>query len=303
MISILFLYALCASSFTISKAILAYSPPIFFVGVRMVWAAAVLFGILKLYDKKSYSIKKADCWLFFNIIIFHIYCAYVFDIWSLQFMTSFKSSFFFNLSPFITAILSFFMFGEVMTAKKLVGMIIGFLGFIPMITQQAPQEAAWGEILGVSWPEIVLLGSIVSSCIGWISMRKLMHSGSYSPLFINGVGMLGGGLLALGTSYVTETWSIHIVSEWWPFLALTALIIIVCNGIFYNLYGYLLKEYTATFLSFAGFTTSLFAALFGVIFLGETVTWHFFIASAIVSMGLYIFYQEELRQGYIKRRV
>ena len=298
MISILFLYALCASSFTISKAVLEYSPPVFFVGVRMLVAGFLLLGFLRVYGKRFF-IAPRDWWLFLNIIFFHIYFAYIFDLWSLQYMTSFKSSFFFNLSPFITAIFSYFMFRELMTPKKLLGMIIGFIGFIPMILQQAPAEAAWGELFGFSWPEIGLLGAIVSSCLGWISMKKLLTHSNYSPIFVNGFGMVGGGLLALYTSYLTESWIGSPVSEWLPFIGLTGLIILVCNIVFYNLYGYLLKQYTATLLSFAGATTPLFAALFGTIFLGEVVTWHFFASTVIVGFGLYLFYQEELRQGYI----
>ena len=42
MISIVFLYALCASSFTLCKAVLMYSKPIFFVGVRMIAAGLLL---------------------------------------------------------------------------------------------------------------------------------------------------------------------------------------------------------------------------------------------------------------------
>jgi drug/metabolite transporter (DMT)-like permease len=298
MVEILLLYALCASSFTISKAVLAYSPPIFFVGVRMVAAGFLLCGYLWLRDSLTFIARK-DWLLFLGIVFFHIYFAYIFDLWSLQYMTSFKSAFFFNLSPFITAIFSYFIFGELMTVKKYIGMIIGFIGFLPMLLQQASQEALWGELLGVSWPEIVLFAGVVSSCLGWIIMRKLLKHHNYSPMFVNGVGMVFGGLLCLVTSYLCESWQGGPVTNWVSFISLTSGIIIACNFMFYNFYGHLLRYYTATMLSFAGSTTSLFAALYGFLFLGETVTWHFFASSLIVSIGLYIFYQEELQQGYI----
>lgn len=299
MIAIFLLYALCATSFTISKAVLSYSAPIFFVAVRMMVAGTLLCSYLWLRGSLT-SINRKDSFLFLSIVFFHIYFAYIFDVWSLQYMTSFKSSFFFNLSPFITAILSYFMFSELMTVKKLFGMLIGFIGFIPMIMQQAPAEEMWGELFGFSWPEVVLLAGIISSCLGWITMRKLLKNHHYSPLFVNGIGMFIGGILALITSYTTEPWTNGgPVSSWLPFIGLTGLIIVACNFVFYNLYGHLLRHYTATLLSFAGATTPLFAALFGAVFLGETVTWHFFVSSIIVGLGLYIFYQEELRQGYV----
>ncbi|MCV5950917.1 DMT family transporter, partial [Escherichia coli] len=66
----------------------------------------------------------------------------------------------------------------------------------------------------------------------------------------------------------------------------------------YNLYGTLLKRYSATFMSFAGFTTPLFTALFGWLVLGEIVTWPFYVSFCIVLLGLVLFDQEELKQSY-----
>jgi drug/metabolite transporter (DMT)-like permease len=302
-ISILLMYALCASSFTISKAVLAYSAPIFFVAIRMLAAGVILLGFLLLKGRLS-KIKKRDLLGFIPIVLFHIYFAYVLDLWSLQYISSFKSSFFFSLSPFITALLSFFFLHERMTKNKWLGLLIGFIGLLPMLLKDVPMEEVFGSFMFISVPELVLLGAVLSSCIGWISLKRLLGCG-YSPLFINGVGMLFGGFLALCTSCITERWfAISPIYNLWPFLGLTALIIIVCNIMFYNIYGHLLHRYTATFLSFAGFTCPCMAALFGFLFLGERVTWHFFVAIAVVSLGLYLFYQDELRYGYtIKNQV
>jgi drug/metabolite transporter (DMT)-like permease len=72
--------------------------------------------------------------------------------------------------------------------------------------------------------------------------------------------------------------------------------IIIANIIFYNLYGYLLHFYSATWLSFVGFITPLFAALYGWLFLNETIGWAYFISIFIVFWGLYLFYQDELKK-------
>ncbi|OQA35574.1 MAG: S-adenosylmethionine/S-adenosylhomocysteine transporter [Candidatus Dependentiae bacterium ADurb.Bin331] len=300
MILIIVLYALCASSFTLCKAVLLFSKPIFFVGVRMLCAGLLLLGGWMFYQRRLPRIHSSDRVKFAAIVLFHIYAAYVLDLWALQGLTSFKSSFFFNLSPFITALLSYYFFAERMTFKKTLGLIIGVVGFLPELIQHMPQEEQFGSFLFLSLPEIAMLGAVTSSCLGWIVMRSLLQTNRYSPIEINGIGMLGGGLLALITSWFVEGFVPAPVTQVWPFVALTAAIIIVVNGVFYNLYGWLLKEYTATFLSFAGFLCPLFAALFGVLFLHEQMTWTFFFSSAVVFVGLYLFYQEELRQGYVR---
>lgn len=109
--------------------------------------------------------------------------------------------------------------------------------------------------------------------------------------------MLVGGLLATIHSYLTEAWNPIPVTETLPFLQGAIALMIVSNFVAYNLYGHLLKRFTATFISFAGFTTPIFTALFGVLFLQETITWPFALSSCIVFVGLFLFNQEELKEG------
>ena len=105
--------------------------------------------------------------------------------------------------------------------------------------------------------------------------------------------------MALLNSFMVESWDPIPVSAIGPFWECTLALIIVSNFICYNLYGYLLKRYSATFISFAGFVTPLFTALFGWYYLGETITASFYISAAIVFVGLFMFYQEELKEiGY-----
>ncbi len=295
MILIVFLYALCASTFTICKALLEYVKPFFFIGIRMLVAGGILLAYSYWKNRSVFTIQKKDRWLFAQIIVFHVYFAYILDLWSLQYITSSKSSFLYNVSPFLAALFSYFYFSEKMTIKKWLGLLIGFSGFLPeMLLKGSSIEGSYW----LSFPEIVLLGAVVSGVYGWITLRKLVKDGDYSPMMVNGVGMVGGGILALITSLFVEGWTVSPVFAFWPFIQLTTLIIIVGNLLFYNFYGYLLTRYTATFLSFAGFTTPLFAALFGWFFLGEAVEWTFFASLFVVFIGLYIFYQEELKQGY-----
>jgi len=85
--------------------------------------------------------------------------------------------------------------------------------------------------------------------------------------------MVIGGILAAITSLATEHWFLKPpVNNVSAFLMLTGGIIIVCNILYSNLYGYLLHRYTATFISFAGFMCPIFTTILGVIFLHEHVS-------------------------------
>lgn len=286
-----------ALSFTLSKAGLAYAAPLFFVGFRMVVAGAVLIGYCYWHNPNMLAIARKDYTKFALIVLMHIYLSYVFDLVALQYMSSFKGAFIYNLSPFITALFSYLYFSERMTPKKWLGLGIGFAGFLPELVSQTCSPTAL--LSCVSWPEIMMIGSVVAAVIGWIVMRLLVHDG-YSPMAVNGIGMMGGGLLAFATSGVFEVWDPFPVSDWAAFAKIAMAVLIIANLIYYNIYGYLLRFYTATFMSFAGFLCPLFAALFGWYFLHEHITLSFFFSLFVVVIGLVIFYQEELKQGYIK---
>lgn len=302
LILIVVLYALAASSFTIAKAVLSYAQPIFFVGFRMTIAGSLLLAYAYWNNSLKHLLQRKNWSRLFLIIIFHIYLAFVLDLLALQHMSSFKGAFLYNLSPFIAALFSYFYFSERMTPTKWLGLLIGMSGFLPELISAAPQEnAQWFHIFFLSTAELLMIGSVIASVIGWIIMRSLVKE-HYSVLAINGIGMFAGGLLALLTSLIFERWIPSPIFDLLPFLGLTALIIIIANVLFYNLYGYLLKTYTATFLSFCGFLSPLFAALFGRLFLHEQISWHFFFSIVVVVVGLIMFYQEELRQGYITRK-
>lgn len=301
MILILFLYALCALTFTIGKATLLFSKPFFYVGIRMVCAGAMLYGFDYLYDNQpKRRFEKGDMWILLQISFFSVYCAYVLDLWSLQYITSIESALIFNLSPFIAAFLSYIWFKEEMTGKKIVGLIIGAFSIMPLLLTSDTPTLFFNSSRIV--PVIALICAVVSSSYGWILIRELVKNRAYSPFFINSRTMIGGGLLALITSFFHESWQFGVVNHWPNFLMLLFVMIVISNILFSNLYSYLLSKYTATLLAFAGFTCPLFASLFSWFFLNESLNWSFLYSFLTVVVGLILFYQEELRLGYYKNK-
>src|SRR5690606_11256957 len=125
------------------------------------------------------------------------------EFWALGYVTSAKACLLYNLSPFITALFSFFLFAEQLRFRQISGLIVGFLGFIPILIAQTPLEQITWHIGFLSWPEIALIFSVTSSAYGWMIMKKRVARG-YSFIFINGIGMAGGGVLALGLSCIIE---------------------------------------------------------------------------------------------------
>jgi len=297
MVLILVMYMLLASTFTLGKAVLQYINPILFIGIRMTLGGILLLGYIRYWKKDQWHLERRHWSLFACIVFFHIYCAYILEFVALRDMTSSKACLLYNLSPFLTAACSYFFFSERMSSKKWFGLFLGCAGFLPTLVAPTPGEGR--AVLLISEPEILLLLSVISSVFGWMVMKKLVLREGYSPIMVNGVGMFFGGLCALATSFSVEGMPTVVTGpgalDTVMMVALyTGLLILIANVIFYNLYGYLLSQYSATFLSFAGFMCPLFAAAYGSLFLGETVPAGFFATILFVFVGLYLFYQEEL---------
>lgn len=301
MIEVIFLYLILASVFPLGRVAVTAAAPIFFTGVRMLWAGLVL--IIYFYIRYPQEFKKyirlryVKIWLI--LTIFNIYLTNVLEFWGLQTLPAAKACFIYNLSPFFAALFSYIFFGERMTQKKWIGLMIGFVGFIPILIHNTPAEKLIGGISFFSWAELALLGAAGATAFGWVIMRHSIHKENYPSVLANGMSMMLSAFLIIPTSLLFEQWNPIPISNYSYFVGTMLAITIASNFIGYNLYAFLLKKYTATFLSLAGFMSPLFAAIMGWRFLKEKVSWHFFASAAAVFIGLFIFYQEELRLGYI----
>ena len=117
----------------------------------------------------------------------------------------------------------------------------------------------------------------------------------YSLLMINGFSMLTGGLAAFVTYYLSRDPEVPSTTNFWEFFKYVAILVVLSNVIFYNLYGWLLKRYTITFLTFCGFLSPLFGVFMGWAFRGETISWPYWVSLALITFALFIFYREEIK--------
>ncbi len=293
---VILLYVLFASLFTLQKDSLSYAQPFFLVGSRMLLAGVVLLGYLAIKHKEELlKIRPQHIAGLLLLALSNIYLTNIFEIWAIKHMVSSKACLLYSLSPFVASLVAYLVLRETLSRKKMYGMIIGFLGILPVMFAQTQDEVAGGTFLIFTLAELAIIAAVFTSVYGWILLKKLMQENEFSPLMANGVTMAIGGILALVHSYVAgESWSPVPVNNMQHFILNTLIICIISNLVCYNLYGYLLKQFSATFMSFAGLVTPLFASLFGFIWLDEVITWHFFVSMALFTVGLIIFYREEV---------
>lgn len=299
MVDIILLYTVCATTFTLAKFSLMFAQPIFGVGIRFI-VAALLFMPLTYLLGQWRRVKRADWGLFLQVALIGWYGSYVGDLWALQYITSTESSLLFNLSPFAAALFSYFWFEERMTPVKWVGFFVG-LSSVPLLFCTNGAACTTDTLMQSSriFPILVTCGAVVCSSYSWIAMRELVKNRGYAPLMVNGVTMAIGGIVALMTSLFYERSPLVFDGQGGRFALITLLNVIVCSGFFSTMYAWLLKKYTATLLSFAGCMTPLITAFLGWLLLGEKISASMAWVALLVILGLFIFYKEELRQGYV----
>ena len=300
MLLILLLNFFFAITFVLAKAVVVYIKPVFFTGIRMTIAGTGMLGYLYLFDRTYLRCDRKDWGKFIQVMVFNFFLSFCGEFWAIQYLTAAKVSLLFSLTPFITAFFAYILLSERLTRRQWVGLMIGVFGFIPILINQDVSEEMTQYIGFLSTPELVLLGVVAAASYAWI-VTKLLLDRSYVPVMINGLGMLGGGIMSFLYSIPMEGWPPQLIiseSFWYSLsmvIALLIALILLGNVICFNLYAALLKKYTTTFISFSGLTIPLFTAILDWIIWRQVVSIAFVVTMAIVGIGLYLFYQDELK--------
>lgn len=301
---VIFMYGAWSSVFSLGKMALESSSPVFLTCIRMLFAGIILLGWLFFKNRSSLKIGKKQILPLLALAVFSIYLTNILEFWGLQHLTVAKTCFIYSLSPFFAALFSYIHFGEKMSMKKMFGMLIGFAGFVPVLMMQTGDEGLFKAFSFFSWPELAIMGAALFSVYGWVLLRIIVKKQTLSPMYANGYSMLIGGTMAFVHSLFIDHWNpIPVVAgHMGPFIQGIVLMTLVSNILCYNLYGYMLKKYTATFLSFMGLLSPIFASINSWFILGEAPSWQILLSTSIVSLGLFIVYQAELKQGYIVKK-
>jgi drug/metabolite transporter (DMT)-like permease len=266
----------------------------------MILSGICLLLFYLFFSKKPVFRRKRDYLYLLGVSIFHILIPFTTEYVALQSINPSGVCLFYNLSPIFSAFYSYVFFKEQMTNKKWAGLGISLIGIIYFTNPTIFVDPLAIFSAQPSVAHLLMFISVATASLGWILVRVLVKNRGFSPLFVNGIAMLSGGVFALPLSSAFEgKVDLFAIEGKGVFFLLLAALIILANVVFYNLYSYLLKKYTATILAFFGLLTPLFVVILESIFLDIPISYTFFISVFIISFGIYIFYQEELQQGYI----
>lgn len=298
MLLINLLYLLFASTFIFAKNVLTYGSPLLIISIRMLLAGSMLLAYSYLTHGKQLIQDLKNAYLLLALVgLFHIYGAYVLEFWSLEYISAAQTALIFNLSPFITALLESVFYNHRLSLIQIIALIIGFAAMLPTINTGTSNQ--W--FLYNSTAHIALVGAVLCSCIGWLLIKKIVKDHHVHLTTINGFSMIIGGVLSCITgniiSLFNPTWKIFSSTNWPALIGYILILVMVSNIICYNLYGHLLKKYSATLLAMAGFTCPMFTALLQWIFQGSIPTATFWASAFISGCAIYIFYWNEVKKN------
>ena len=279
------------------KWLLSNADPLFITAIRMLLSSFILGIYWKIKHKKFPKLDRKEWHAMLILGFVSIYLCNAFEFWGLKHLTAAKTCFLYSLSPFFTAILSYLHFNELITPKKWLGIGIGFLGTLPVLYSQS--TGSLNLFSSNSIAELYVLGAVIFSVYGWILIRYLVSKRTIPTPVINCITMLIGGTFALVHSFYSEgILPIH-TTETGSFASMLIMFTLLSNIICYNLYGYLLKKFTASLISFVGLLSPIFASLSAWVFINESPSPLIFLSTVIVMIGLGVFYKEELQLGYV----
>jgi drug/metabolite transporter (DMT)-like permease len=299
------LFGIWSSCFSLGKIAVESSTPLFFTASRMLFASFIIFLFLFIKKREDLKLKKVHIIPIIVLAFLAMYFTNALEFYGLKHLSAAKTCFIYSLTPFFAAIFSYIHFKEKLNRKKLFGMLIGFLGVMPIFFINSSASELGKSFFIFSLPELAVIGATLFSVYGWVLLRVLVKNNSLSPLSANFYAMFLGGIFALVHSYFFDNWSPLPIAtnKGFDFFQSIFLITLISNVLCYNLYGYLLKKYTATFMSFVGLLSPVFASLTEWFLLKTPPNPMILLSSTVVMFGLWIVYQEELKQGYIIKKV
>ncbi len=317
MLSLFFAFGFLASAISANKVLLYALKPEFLVGIRMTVAGIILalYISLHVHRRLKWNTIKAYLPLVIVVALFTTYFPANLKAYALANMPSAKMAFFGTLDPFVTTLITFLFFRERLTFNKILGILIGFAGMMILIFGSSPLEGQLRAFSVFSYPELAAFWAMVLSRCGWILAQQLLKKEVFSPLQINSVIMLIGGVVSLMTAFLRDQMGVGDLKQtalplfsYAPLSALSSQGLLavflgyttVVGNIFgYTLYAHGLKRYSALFISLASFCIPIMVAFFGWLFLNEPLSLSFFLACAVTSLGLLVFYLDERRANSI----
>jgi drug/metabolite transporter (DMT)-like permease len=196
-----------------------------------------------------------------------------------------SSAIIYNNVPLIVAVLSYFFVGEKFSARKVIGILLGFLGVLIIVVLPVLQK---GEIQGNFLGNVLIVIASLSWSIYTIASKKLLANRDISPISMTAV------------SFFVSTIVFFICSILFPqknffesiFIGNNLILIIILGAIgtvgSYVFFQWAIKISSATIASLNQYLQTIITIAMATVFLGEKLIPEFILGGILVFAGVFI---------------
>ena len=277
---LLLLATLWGPSFLFIKIALEDITPITLAAWRIGIAAIVLNGLLFI---KKYEFNRS--WRFWKHVTIVGFVAHALPFalinWGEQYIDSSIASILNGLTPLCTVLIAnFTLADEKMTAEKIVGTVLGFIGLVIIASPDFSSELS-NSLLGV----IAVATAALSYGVAIIYSR--IHLMKEKPLYAPASQLLVTSLYLIPFAYFVEG-SVNPATV--SFEAFGALLVLGVFGtaIAFVIYYRVLSSSSASYLSMVTYLMPIFGIALGTIFLNEVLSYEAIIGAVMIVMGIMI---------------
>ncbi len=263
------------------KVALETIPPFLMGGIRYLIAGTVLGGILVARGEKLPPLAEWGSLAWLGFLMIGLGNGGV--NWAEQYLASGITAVVIATSPFwMVAIDAMLPGGEKFSARKILGLSIGFGGIVLLVWPDITLAGADGRM--------VLLGilSLQIACAGWAvaSSYTKRHAMSRNVLAIAAVQMFFGGLFMTIVGTVSGEWSAISFNP----RTTSALLYLVVAGslIAFAAYSYALRHLPITTVSLYTYVNPVIAVALGTLLLGEPFRLSMVVAAGIIVVGIVV---------------
>jgi len=270
------LSAIWGSSFIFIRYLVPLIGPVATADIRMFLAGAVLVVLFLAIRFKSDWRKN---WRRF-LIIGVLNSAIPFVLYSIAalYLPAAMEAIFNSMSPMFGAIFAAFWLAERLTVAKIAGLVLGIAGVVVM--------SSLGNLPANIETSLSILACLLAPmCYGLAGVYIKRRAGGVKPLAIAGGSQLLGGL-ALMPFLLASPLPLSALSA--PVVLLVVAFALLCSALAYVIYYKLIADVGPTKALTVTFLIPVFAMLWGVLLIGESVTPSMAAGAVIILAGTFL---------------
>ena len=270
--------ALWGSSFGAIKIALHGVTPLTVMSVRILLAGAALFLLIQV--RKTPFPRGIQNWIKIGwMALFGTLIPFFLVPWGQLQIDSSLAAILMAVNPLFALTLGhFFSEHESFTLRQLLAMLVGFSGILLVFG-----ENAISSINGNIWAQLAVIGAGFCYTISGVIVSRVRGASADS---VSASVFICSSVIVFPLWMILEQpWSLHFETE--SLLALTHLGL-VSTGMAFLMRYYIILRAGAVFLSYVAFIIPMFGILFGILFLGETISVNTMGAVVLILSGVYL---------------